>query len=394
MITIERLSAKNIKNLELKETPFSRVTLVLGENGYGKTNLMRLIHCLLQAKEMPPELKGQAKFPIEGYTEDGDLLRHGESEATVSLTVHGKGNSYEVFQKAFLGPGDKKTMSATLDFTITEYKPGILVKVVAIRIGKKAIYPEAEEKKGAKKGDEAKKAELQAALELWVRTDLSGKTTYIPTARLLKRNLVPYQVKRPATAVDDLENTILRLYTSKSEDPKALDRIKKMLKVFFDIDDVRPHVLPPEPLAQIKEDGKFPPPPPPPGAADIKVGIRIREGENKWFDLDHVGSGIQQILAIVTMLEESKASIALIEEFETSLSYKNRNRFLHQLTELTGNDRPLDQIIASSHAIFVPRQKDSVMPIGPDKPGVRDRVNFREWDEAKDWTLHTALDKH
>lgn len=392
MITIESLSAKNIKNLELKDTPFRRVTLVLGENGYGKTNLLRLIHCLLQSKEMPPELKGQAKFPIEGYAEDGDLLRYGHSTATVSLTVHGKGTSYEDFQKAFLGPKDKKTMSATLDFTITEHKPGILVKVDAIRIGEKTVFPEAEEKKGAKKDEDAKKVDLQAALETWVRTDLAGKTTYIPTARLLKRNMVPYQVERPATAVDGLENTILRLYTSKAEDPAALDRIRKILRDFFAIEDVRPHLLPPAEPAQVKgSDGKYPPPPPAPLAEQLQVGIRVREADNHWFDLDHVGSGIQQILAIVTMLEESRAKIALIEEFETSLSFKNRNKFLQQLTELAGNEKPLDQIITSSHALFQPKQ-DNVIPIGPDKPGVRDRVNFREWTEAKDWRLHTKLD--
>ena len=391
MITIERLSAKNIKNLALKETPFRRVTLVLGENGYGKTNLLRLIHCLLQPKTMPPEL-GQAKFPIEGeLRNDGDLLRRGQAEATASLTVHGKGASYEEFQKAFLGPADKKTMSATVDFAIKEHKPGILVQVTAIRIGEKQVYPEAEGKKGTK--DDAKKAELQAALEKWVRTDLAGKTTYIPTARLLKRNLVPYQVERPATAVDDLENTILRLYTSKAEDPKALDRIRKVLRDFFDIEDIRPHLLAPEEPPMVKgADGKFPPAPPPPLAEQLQVGIRVREGETEWYDLDHVGSGIQQVLAIVTMLEESKAKIALIEEFETSLSYKNRNKFLQQLTELAGNEKPLDQIITSSHAVFRPKQ-ENVMPIGPDKAGQRDHVNFREWTEGKDWANHTKLDK-
>ena len=432
MITIERLSATNIKNLALKDTPFRRVTLVLGENGYGKTNLLRLLHCLLKSKEMPPERKSEAKFPIEGYAEEGDLLRYGESQATVSLTVHGKGDSYEDFRRTFVGTKDNLSDSTTLDFTLTEHRPGILVRVTAIRIGEKTVYPDPEPMKGSRRespaelkaaaaakkvesakkaasttkagaakkeskapkaDEELKRADLQKALEAWVRADLVGKTTYIPTARLLKRNMVPYQLERPATAVDDLENTILRLYTSKSEDPKALDRIRTVLKDFFVIEDVRPNLLAPEALPLVKgADGKYPPPPPPVAAEDLQVGIRVREGADQWFDLDHVGSGIQQVLAIVTMLEESRAKIALIEEFETSLSIKNRDKFLKQLMQLAGNEKPLDQIITSSHALFRPKQ-DELLSIGPDKPGKRDLVNFREWTEAKDWSDHTRLDK-
>lgn len=415
MITIERLSATNIKNLALKETPFRRVTLVLGENGYGKTNLLRLLHCLLKPKEMPPELKAQAKFPIEGYADEGDLLRYGKNQATASLTVHGKGASYDEFRRTFLGTKDKLSDSVTIDFTVTEHQPGILVRVTAIRIGEKPIYPEAEPRKGtrrpapdehksaataakgaakktakkpAKPEEDLKKADVQAALEAWVRSDLVGKTTYIPTARLLKRNMVPYQVERPATAVDGLENTILRLYTSKREDPKALDRIREILADFFTIGDVRPNLVAPEAPPQVKgADGKYPPPPPPVTAEQLQVGIRVLESDDRWYDLDHVGSGIQQVLAIVTMLEESRAKIALIEEFETSLSIKNRDKFLKQLIALAGNEKPLDQIITSSHALFRPKE-DNLLPIGPDKPGQRDLVNFREWTQAEDWAAH------
>lgn len=367
---IERLSAINFKNLQLKDVPFRSVTLVLGENGVGKSNLLLLIHTLFMRKKSPTEL-AQQQFAIEGFVEDEDLLRRGENQGSATVTLTCFSRAFEAMRDACGGKSD----NVTVEFSLRRYSNGMDVRVARIALGRNAIYPV------PGKDDDKSRAAKRKALEDWVNADLGNATTYIPNARLQKRGLADFKVRQPANAAQDLENTLLRLLTDRDVDPDILDRIKATLERFFGVKDLRSELSSRSVLSPLG-----PPPTDAPRESLLGVGIRLKEKSGEWFDLARVGTGIQQILVIVTMIQESPARIALIEEFESSLSIKKRNQFLQQLIELVGPGKPLRQVIVTSHAVFQPRA-DAVHSIGTDHPTARDKVNFRAWSKY-DWMKH------
>jgi len=379
---IKKVSATNFKNLNLNGTPFRSVTLVLGENGVGKSNLILLLHTFFKKKESLKELPPQ-QFAIEGFVEQKDLIRRGERQGKAEVTVTCFSDAFEDLRKAFFAKSRQgKSDDVTIEFVYRSYSGGLDVRIPAMRLGRQAIYPIP-----GKPGDRGL-AEKQKVLEEWVNADLVDATTYIPNSRLLKRGLVDFRIDGPFDAASDLENTLLKLLTNHDTDPDIFDRIKETLDRFFRIKDIRPNLerMIESSRGSESEAAKTT------GQSGVGVGVRIKEDTNRWFDLAQVGTGVQQILVMMTMiqggLEGKPARIALIEEFESSLSIKTRKQFLQQLIEVVGPGKPLRQVIMTSHAIFRPKAQE-VHSIGPDNPKARTSVNFRQW-EPEDWARHSS----
>lgn len=162
---------------------------------------------------------------------------------------------------------------------------------------------------------------------------------------------------------------MLSLFTSKNGGADVIDNVRTTLRDFFKIQDIRSEILPADPSVGFE-------------AGNYRVGIMLKEQSGQWFDLERMGTGIQQVLSIVCMIHVSRSKIALIEEFDTSLSPRKRSQLLEQLKQLVGEDKPLRQLIVTSHSTFEPKQ-DRVISIGAQRtrPG---RTNFREWTK-EDW---------
>ena len=307
------------------------------------------------------------------------MIRRGGSQGKAQVTLSCFGKTFKAMRTTFFAHSRQGTSNdITILFTFKRYSSGLDVRVPEIRLGRQVIYPI------SGKGNDKGRAGKQKALEEWVNEDLVNATTYIPNSRLLKRGLVDFRLGGSTDAAADLENTLLRLLTDRDTDPDVFDRVKEILNKFFRVKDIRPEIgkrAGPSPASgtAIAE---------PAGQSGIGVGVRLKEDTDKWFDLAQVGTGIQQILVMMTMIQERPAKIALIEEFESSLSIKKRNQFLQQLIELVGPGKPLRQVIMTSHAIFQPKAQE-VHSIGPEHPAARTDVNFRQWDR-NDWIRHSS----
>ena len=86
------------------------------------------------------------------------------------------------------------------------------------------------------------------------------------------------------------------------------------------------------------------------------MGINVREHTKEWFPLGTTGSGLQQVLVILTELIRHSAKIALIEEFDSSLSPRKRSELLGHFVEIAGREHGgihlVSQIITTTHGSF------------------------------------------
>lgn len=369
---IGALEAHGIKNLELADTPFRAVTLVHGPNGIGKSNLLLLVHSLLRRKIAPDEIRDSIKFPIEGVSPVPDFLRRGGRRGTARLTLECYTTAFKSLLKAFPEPGhgrrSRMAHQVDIEFDIEEYSGGVRFSIKEIRIGTRVIYP-------SHHGSPLT-ADQQKAIEDWIAAEVVDSTVYIPANRIHRRDLVPLDLTRVDPAVDHLENAVLRLLTSREEDTRTLDEVRKTMRDFFKVRDIR---------SELRLPGADTP-----SAPGLLVGVRLQEESGEWFDLERMGTGIQQILVIVCMIQMSRAKIALVEEFDASLSPEKRSQLLEQLKQLVGIDKPLRQVVATSHSTFRPKQ-ERVLSLGAEKTGAG-RVNFRVWTHA-DWARFSTRDE-
>jgi len=371
---ISALTARNVKNLELANVPFRELTLVHGPNGVGKSNLLHVLHTLLSRKGVPEEIGGEVKFPIEGLIADPDFLRRKRTSATASLTLDCYSQDFKKLAKLFpnarRAPSGPIPQQVTIDFAITEYSGGARFSISEIRIGNKMIYQP--------KLNPPLSAQQQKSLEDWIARDVEKSTVYIPSNRIHRRDPVPLDLRSRAAVVDNLENTVLRLLTSRDEDSAILDRVKKTMRDFFGITDIRSEI---RVVPRISADGSN---------EQLSVGVRLQERSGEWFDLERVGTGIQQILVIVCMIHMTRSKIILLEEFDASLSPRKRSQLLQQLKELLGPGKPLRQVIATSHTTFEPRQQN-VVSLGASKCP-NGGMNFEAWGD-RDWRRFSARDE-
>lgn len=360
---IKTISAKNFKNLQLKSLQFKPITLIMGGNGIGKSNLLQLLHALVRSKETVEDVEG-TQYALDGRLPDEDLVLRGEMRGEASIVF---GMGYEDFHDlrlAFDGVlenPDQKEISFDFDFWKDN---GTVFKISRIYIGGTLIYSAAAD------GPQPEEAALPV-LHAWIEEHILDSILYIPTNRVLHRKMVPYEADSDVDAVDNLENTILRLLSSKHEDDTVADRIRETLGKFFDIQDFRSEL---QPISQPMDDGvneseksfrsHLGRP-----MSDLRVGIRIREKDKQWFDLHQVGTGIQQLLVIIAMIHQQKARIALVEEFDSSLSPANRKALLDHLTNLTGRSKPLAQVITTTHGAFrlMDKRPQAICPTVPKK---------------------------
>jgi energy-coupling factor transporter ATP-binding protein EcfA2 len=383
-MNIDSISATNFKNLDLIDVPFRPVTLVMGENGVGKSNLLQLVNFLFRAKE-PIEVQN-VQFPLDGLVDDDDLVARGKTDGSAAVLLT---TDSDVFRAAWgaLGPKfkDKYAKKVQLKFRFWREVRGTALKLTDITIGSSHVYGEGPKDPKPPSGAVAK-------IQEWMLQELRNSTIYIPTNRLPGRLTVPYSGDLRVNAVANLENTILRLLSDPHANQAEIDAIEETLKTFFGIEDIRATLgledsqlgeryLPPP--GQTRDAGVSRP------LTDLKVGIRVREKNKEWFGLDKVGSGLQQILVIVTMLIQNKARIALVEEFDSSLSPSRRKALLDHLVSITGRNLVVSQLVTTTHGAF---RFSSPRPMGL-RPIVsaEGRVNFKPANR-KFWEDHTLID--
>lgn len=356
------VEATGFKNLELKETPLARRTLVHGPNNCGKSNLLVLLEFLFKSKSRPGDK--EPTFAIEGFDATTDVLRRKggkvlpKSRVVVKLDCWGERFNQALANAGFLPPktGDKKpariSAPCTLAFEISRLGSGTTTVVHSIMLSGKEVY----NLKGTPDPG------LLEALQGWVRHELKDSVVYVPNGRITSRDPVPLTHLDSISPVRDLENAIYRFKNDPTFDSTVQTEIRGQLEHFFKLQDFRSEVPP-------TKDEKT--------TATVSIGLMTEDLD--WFSLKNMGTGVQQLLVILSQLQvHPNAQVALIEEFETSLSTPNRNLMLEQFLRLTADGGPLRQIIATSHNTFRPPQPEFIS-IGAKKLGTL--VNFIEWNE-------------
>jgi len=109
--------------------------------------------------------------------------------------------------------------------------------------------------------------------------------------------------------------------------------------------------------------------------------------------INHLGSGVEQILFIITCLLYSRNKIICIEELEQNLSPKLQNLALRKLQSMIG--KHFDQLIISSHSSVFAKRKlsNSIYLIKKEelKTIVSEKMNGSYGNELKKHFIDTAL---
>jgi predicted ATP-dependent endonuclease of OLD family len=109
--------------------------------------------------------------------------------------------------------------------------------------------------------------------------------------------------------------------------------------------------------------------------------------------IKHLGSGVLQILYIISAIIYNKSKIVCVEELEQNLSPKLQNLALRKLQSMLGNE--VDQIIMSSHSsVFAkPKLSDSIYLIEKEdsKTVIVEKIGNKFGNKSKGHFIHSAV---
>jgi AAA15 family ATPase/GTPase len=119
--------------------------------------------------------------------------------------------------------------------------------------------------------------------------------------------------------------------------------------------------------------------------------IMIKDN-NVRLPIKHLGSGVEQVLYIITCLIETRSRIVCIEELEQNLSPKLQNLALRKIQAMLG--KQLDQVIISSHSsVFAnPKLSKAIYLIKKvnSKTVLDEKMNDRLGEKMKSHLIDTA----
>jgi ABC-type transport system involved in cytochrome c biogenesis ATPase subunit len=363
-------SSSNFKNLELEKVPFTRRTLVHGPNNCGKTNLLLLLELAFKQKGEVPG-RDQVTFPIEGYDEGRGMLRKkGQEvaeEASASIKIECFGPMYKIAFELAL-PGEASvSQDVDISFSFESFPPGTVTSVKQIKFKNKVVHSASNPAKGS----------LLQALHDWVSKELAGAVVYVPNSRIRDGKPVPLNHHATLDPLNHLENTAFKFKNDPAINPRISEDLAVQLNEFFGIPDFRSELSMISQEDELGLGGE--------GRSEPHVGIGLQNGSKEWFPMSQVGTGIQQVFSILSqILVHPNASVALVEEFETSLSHPSKNRMLQLFLELTHQTTgALHQIVATSHNTFKPAMPEYTS-IGAQRGIDGQAIGFKEWTR-EDW---------
>ena len=93
-----------------------------------------------------------------------------------------------------------------------------------------------------------------------------------------------------------------------------------------------------------------------------KVNLIVRTNTGSEFTIDRLGTGVQQILLLLSRILAKSTKLMAIEELELNLSPSLQNNTLLVLKDIVANNaQPKDQMFLSSHSMHLGKRHDTIM---------------------------------
>lgn len=93
-----------------------------------------------------------------------------------------------------------------------------------------------------------------------------------------------------------------------------------------------------------------------------KVNLMVRTNRGTEFTIDRLGTGVQQILLLLSSVLANPTKLIAIEEMELNLSPSLQNNTLLMLKDIVANNvQPKDQVFLSSHSMHLGRRFDTIL---------------------------------
>lgn len=91
-----------------------------------------------------------------------------------------------------------------------------------------------------------------------------------------------------------------------------------------------------------------------------KVGLLVTDGDSRELMIERVGTGVQQIVLLISHIVSTKAKLIAIEEVELNLSPSLQFRVLELFKNLIGqgSDKAINQLFLTSHSEHLSRRHD------------------------------------
>ena len=100
-----------------------------------------------------------------------------------------------------------------------------------------------------------------------------------------------------------------------------------------------------------------------PFAEDAEVGLLVTDSDGRELMIERVGTGIQQIVLLISHIVSVKAKVIGIEEVELNLSPRLQYRVLDLLKNMAGEgpDKTINQLFLTSHSHHLSRRADACL---------------------------------
>lgn len=352
---IRTVLTRDYKNLELEHTHLHAATVVVGKNGQGKTNFLRLLEMAFRKKAKVGTT--DQLFLLDGAIPETGLVRFGADRAKVSFKVECSGAKHADLVKmleAYGMFGNDTTARITFEITETRSSSVSVWQITELKFGVvDVVGPGAVELSGPHRDQ----------VRNYINDEWSNAAVYVPLNRLPLDHRPKLSAGGRPDPARDLPNAIYSLINNADEQEQTIDDVKAIMKRFFGITDVRASV------EEREVDGK----------KEAFVSVKVREQSGHWVPLADVGAGLQQLMVVATILYRANAHILLVEEFETSLSLEVRGTLWKEFKAML-QDSLIDQVVASSHTFW--RSEDPTqVTVGPTSLTETQKVDFQKWQE-------------
>jgi hypothetical protein len=330
------------------------VNIFYGENNTGKSNILAALEMLFKVEkveELESPVAGFLRGELSDFIDNFTLKAGNEQASVIQMNVR-LGLSDDDLQRiptfsSFIREhniyedGHVQRLELEVEITRTTRKKAVRTTRMA-SINRKAMY-------------DASKSDLdrffpslsQKVPEVMTRQRpveelflyLINSFGLIHAERFLQPELVAERPV-PKPVAQQFKNWLLSLSQSRGEDYRVFQRIKEWFdSTTFHYGSIR----------SIREDGG--------------VGLTVEDGSKRELVIERLGTGVQQILMLLSNISCSKARILGIEEIELNLSPSLQNRTVSMLRELIAksDERLVDQFLLTSHSMHLGRREDAVL---------------------------------
>jgi len=344
---IQSVSIEGFRSLaHVKIGKLGKLNVLYGENNAGKSNVIAALEMLFRVERVEEQesrvgrfIRGELSDFVDNFTIGKDGKRGKNVKIVAKLgfddTDLSRMPKFDTLLKTYGIYKKGHTQWITIETEVESTGPGKATKTVrSANVNNKPLYDYGGSDKFLP-GSAAAAEERQAAVEE-VFSYLINSFALIHAERFLREEKQADNVIS-TLSVDRIKQWLLAQSQSRGTKYEVFEEIVKRVNAApFQFGVVRPFV----------EAGK--------------LGLLVTDGDGRELMIERVGTGVQQIILLISHIVSLDAKLIAIEEVELNLSPSLQYRLLELFKKLVGqgNDKAINQLFLTSHSQHLSTRHD------------------------------------